>query len=246
MHYQPTVDLGTNRIVGAEALIRWRSDTHGLVGPDEFIPLVENTQGIHDLTWFLLNAVVRQISEWDEGSPQWVALNVSRHNLVHADFIDMLTNCLSIWQVDAGRVLLEVTESALTGDSATSLKTLGGLRDKGIRIAIDDFGTGYSSMAYLRETPVHELKIDKSFVQEVEHNKRDREIIKSMVQLAHALGLKIVAEGIESAEVARIVRSLGCDLAQGYYFGKPMEAADFESYIVAVNRAARAQQQSLA
>ncbi|HEV3464820.1 MAG TPA: EAL domain-containing protein [Actinomycetota bacterium] len=232
LHYQPKADLRTGQILGAEALVRWQHPDHGLLGPGEFIPLAERTGLIHPLTRWVLDAALRQAAQWHrDGHHLSVAVNVSTRCLLDPGFPDQVTERLDAWQVPAGSLILEVTESAVMADPARALDVLGRLHALGVRLAVDDFGTGYSSMAYLKALPVHELKVDRSFVGQMADSSSDAVIVRSTIDLGHNLGLRVVAEGVESEEAWQRLEALGCDTAQGYYLGRPMAAADLEHWL---------------
>ncbi|RMF98263.1 MAG: GGDEF domain-containing protein [Gammaproteobacteria bacterium] len=227
MHYQPKLVLRTGRLLGAEALLRWRSGEQ-LHSPDRFLPAIEQTQGMRGLLWFSLNAALRAASEWSELAPGLsVAVNLSPANLADPDLPEQVRDALGVWGLPAGQLVLEVTETAWMEDPAACMQTLRALRALGPRLAIDDFGTGYSSLAYLRNIPAQELKIDRSFVQPLMHSHRDRQIVASVVQLGHALGLEVVAEGIEDEAAMQTLLAMDCDTGQGYLFGKPLPAEEF-------------------
>jgi diguanylate cyclase (GGDEF)-like protein len=232
LHYQPKADLQTGRILGAEALVRWQHPDHGLLVPGEFIPLAERTGLIHPLTRWVLDAALRQAAEWHRGGHRLsIAVNVSTRCLLDPSFPDQVTERLAAWEVPAGSLMLEVTESAVMADPARALDVLGRLHAMGVKLAVDDFGTGYSSMAYLKALPVDELKVDRSFVGQMASNTSDAVIVRSTIDLGHNLGLRVVAEGVETQEAWQDLAALGCDTAQGYYLGRPMPATDLERWL---------------
>ena len=235
LHYQPKAELQTGHVLGVEALVRWRHPEHGLLGPGEFIPLAERTGLIHPLTRWVLDAALRQAAEWHRaGHRLSVAVNVSTRCLLDPDLPDEVAERLDTWQVPAGSLVLEVTESAVMADPARALDVLGRLHAKGVGLALDDFGTGYSSMAYLKALPVDELKVDRSFVGEMVSSPSDTMIVRSTIDLGHNLGLRVVAEGVESQAAWRKLEALGCDTAQGYYLGRPMPATELEHWLGAL------------
>jgi diguanylate cyclase (GGDEF)-like protein len=226
LHYQPKVSLRSSRCIGVEALIRWQHPQHGLIPPDQFIPLAERTGLIKNLSYWVLNAAVKQARDWlAEGVDVPIAVNLSMRDLHDPELPDTVDQLLRHWQVEPRQLAVEITENGLMADPARALQTITGLRVMGIRIAIDDFGTGYSSLAYLKRLPVDELKIDRSFVRDLATDDDDLAIVRSTISLGHDLGLMIVAEGIEDAGTADLLRRLGCDIAQGYFIGRPMSAA---------------------
>lgn len=225
LQYQPKVDLKTRRIAGVEALVRWRHPEYGAVPPDDFIEHAELTGAIVPLTQWVLSTAVERCAAWQaQGMQIDVAVNVSARLLLYPDLIELVRDTLGEFGLDAKRLVLEVTESALMADPERAQSTLSALKDLGVRLAIDDFGTGYSSLAYLSDLDADELKIDKRFVQFAADNPNDRTIVESTIQLAHNLGLKVVAEGMEDERAYRLLRRLGCEVGQGFYFAKPLDA----------------------
>ncbi|MEO7386965.1 MAG: GGDEF domain-containing phosphodiesterase [Gammaproteobacteria bacterium] len=230
IHYQPKIDLRTGVLCGAEALARWRHPVRGLLPPGYFMPVIEGTESVRTLLWYALNTSLRQAAEWVRRWPDFrVAVNASPTNLADADLVELLSEALHIWNLPAGHLVLEITESALMHDPAQSVRRLQGLRELGIHISIDDFGTGYSSLAYLKNLPADELKIDRSFISGITANDTDRRLAESVVQLGHAVGLEVVAEGIEDDATRQALVAMGCDIGQGYHLGRPASGADFES-----------------
>ncbi len=198
VHYQPKVDAQSGRVLGVEALVRWQHPEHGLVPPDEFIPLAERTGLIGPLTHYVLDAALRQCRAWQHaGHELSVAVNVSARRLLDLEFPDEVATLLARWEVPARLLVVEITESTIMADPTRALEILSRLHDMGVQLAIDDFGTGYSSMAYLKNLPVHELKIDRSFVTHMTSNTSDAVIVRSTVDLGRNLGLRVVAEGVE-------------------------------------------------
>ncbi len=229
LFYQPKVDLATGRLAGAEALVRWQKPGVGCIAPGYFMPAIEHSQGIRSLLWFVLNSSLRQAAGWVRRQPDFgVAINLAAGNLEDQDLVELVENALSVWSLPVGQLTLELTESSIMQNPVTSMRTLGRLRRIGLRTSIDDFGTGYSSLAYLRDMPADELKIDRAFVSRIMTGARDRDIVASIVQLAHAVELKVVAEGIEEPATLAALAAMGCDIGQGFHFGAPMPARDFE------------------
>ena len=232
LHYQPKADLGSGAVHSVEALVRWQHPDHGLLGPGEFIPLAERTGLIHPLTYWVLDAALDQAARWQRGGLHLsVAVNISTRCLLDPAFPDQVAGQLATWQVPADLLVLEITESAVMADPARALDVLRGLHTLGVGLAVDDFGTGYSSMAYLKELPVDELKIDRSFVSQMAISASDAVIVRSTIDLGHNLGLRVVAEGVETQHAWEQLSELGCDIAQGYYLGRPMPAADLEQQL---------------
>jgi diguanylate cyclase (GGDEF)-like protein len=232
LHYQPKADLRSGRILGAEALVRWQHPEHGLLAPGEFIPLAERTGLIHPLTRWVLDAALGQAAAWRRaGHRLSVAVNVSTRCLLDLGFPDEVAERLAAWEVPAGALTLEVTESAVMADPTRALEVLGRLHALGVGLAVDDFGTGYSSMAYLKALPVDELKVDRSFVGQMASSSSDAVIVRSTIDLGHNLGLRVVAEGVESQETWQELEALGCDTAQGYYLGRPVPAGELDRWL---------------
>jgi diguanylate cyclase (GGDEF)-like protein len=225
LNYQPKYTLDGERIEGVEALLRWQHPTEGLIPPDEFIPVAEGTGIILRLTERVLGLALRQMRHWlDAGHAVPVAVNLSTRCLLDVDLPHLVQRLLAEHRVPAELLRLEVTESAVMGDAARCMEVLERLHDLGVRLSIDDFGTGYSSMAYLRRLPVDELKIDRSFVLGMTTTQQDAVLVRTAIDLGHNLGLTVVAEGVEGAEHVHALRALGCDIAQGYHYARPMLA----------------------
>jgi diguanylate cyclase (GGDEF)-like protein len=228
VHYQPKCSLRDGAIDGVEALVRWAHPTRGLVNPIEFIPIAEETGLIQPLGEWVLTEACRQSAAWDAryGFPISVSVNLSARQLARPDLPETVSRVLAETGVNPSSVWLEVTEGSLLGDANAAAASLHAIRDLGVRIAIDDFGTGYSSLAYLRNLPLDEVKIDRSFINDVATDPTAAAIVASIVSLGHALGLVVVAEGVETTAQLDKVRELGCDLAQGFYLSRPKTAAD--------------------
>lgn len=233
LYYQPKVDVATGKITGAEALIRWPHEERGFIPPSVFIPVAERSGLVVDLTRWVLDEACRQNRQWqDDGLPRiTVAVNVSAIDLRRADLTDTIANTLIARGLSPQYLELEVTESMVMEDVDTVIGTLRRLRSLGIGIGIDDFGTGYSSLAYLKRFPVKRLKIDRSFVSDIADGREGHIIPKVIIDLAHALGVSVVAEGVESADQFDKLRELGCDEVQGYFMGRPMPPAEFEVFL---------------
>lgn len=236
LHYQPQVDLQHGTLSGCEALARWKHATHGWIPPDVFIPVAEKSELIDTLTYWSINAALR---EWFKFcgpcSSATIAINLSAKLLRSPEVVDLVSRAINIWGVEPGSMVLEVTESAMMTDPRASLHTLLALHEMGITLSIDDFGTGYSSLAYLKKLPVSELKIDKSFVQHMADNHQDRKIVQSVIDLSHNLDLRVVAEGIESQQILDMLINMGCDYGQGYYIGKPMPIGEMPAWVKGSN-----------
>jgi EAL domain-containing protein (putative c-di-GMP-specific phosphodiesterase class I) len=227
LHYQPKVDAHTSQVLGVEALVRWQHPEHGLLSPGEFIPLAERTGLIGPLTSYVLDAALRQCSNWRQaGHELAIAVNVSARSLLDLSFPDQIDGLLARWEVPARLLIVEITESTIMADPTHALEILGRLDTMGVQVAIDDFGTGYSSMAHLKILPVHELKVDRSFVSQMTSNTSDAVIVRSTVDLGRNLGLRVVAEGVEDQRTLRELDALGCHAIQGYYVSRPVPADD--------------------
>jgi EAL domain-containing protein (putative c-di-GMP-specific phosphodiesterase class I) len=226
--YQPKVALrGAGGEHYAEALVRWRHPTRGLVAPMEFIPFAEQTGYIRAITQWVLAHAIAQCAEWRfNGLPMNVSINLSTRDLMDATLPDRFAALLQRHRCAAQWIALEITESAILDDPAHAIKNLERLHALGCKLAIDDYGTGYSSLAYLRRLPVHELKIDKSFVIGMAADASDALIVRSTIDLAHNLGLSVVAEGVEDDATLDRLRAMGCDMVQGYLLSRPMGVAE--------------------
>jgi diguanylate cyclase (GGDEF)-like protein len=232
LHYQPKATLSTGEVTHVEALVRWQRPEHGLVPPAEFIPLAEHTGLIRQLSAYVLDAALRQLHAWLEaGLDIGVAVNLSARNLLEADLPDQIAELLLLRGVPAERLVLEITESTIMADPERALGVLGRLGEMGIRLSVDDFGVGYSSLSYLKRLPVNEIKIDRSFVANMDTQEEDAFIVRSTIDLARNLGLHVVAEGVETEAVWDELGSLGCDYGQGWYLGKPMPAAHLAEWL---------------
>jgi diguanylate cyclase len=232
LHYQPKVDTHTGQVLGVEALVRWQHPTHGLIPPNDFIPLAERTGLITPLTHYVLDAALQQCRDWRRaGHELSVAVNVSARRLLDLDFPDEVAGLLARWEVPARLLVVEITESTIMADPIHALQILGRLNAMGVEVSIDDFGTGYSSMAYLKELPVHELKVDRSFVSQMISNNRDAVIVRTTVDLGRNLGLRVIAEGVENSLTLQQLDVLGCDGVQGYYISRPVLPDDLTSWL---------------
>jgi len=233
--YQPIVDLASGRIVAAEALVRWQHPTRGLLGPGEFIDVAEASGLVVPLGGWVLAEAARQLMRWRaEGlSDLRVAVNVSARQLRGGRLIEQVEHAIAKAGADLQRLGLEIelTEHTLVADLDENLKLLARLRDAGVRIAVDDFGTGLSSLSYLKRLPIDKLKIDRSFVNGLPDDASDLAIVKAALSMAHALGLKVVAEGVETQAQRDTLAGLGCDLGQGWLFGRPLPAAELAARV---------------
>lgn len=233
LYYQPKIGLKQNHIVAVEALIRWIHPEHGFIPPDEFIEKAEQTGVIGEITEWVLHTALAQAAEWRrKGLNIDMAVNLSARLLNNDDIVKTVRAGLQKWQVRPESFILEVTESGLMADPAKAMEIVTSLSGLGVRISIDDFGTGYSSLEYLKDLPADEMKIDKSFVQTLLEEKSNEAIVGSTVALAHALGLKVVAEGIETDEICVHLQGIACDVGQGYLFSKPLPIDEFDKWLV--------------
>jgi diguanylate cyclase (GGDEF)-like protein len=237
LHYQPKVELTGGGLHGVEALLRWQHPERGPVPPADFIPIAESTGLINRLTTEVLRLAMAQGREWlDAGHPTPIAVNLSPRCLLDPTLLDRIVALLAEYELPARLLRLEVTETAVMADPAAALETLRALNELGIALSIDDFGTGYSSMAYLKQLPVNELKIDRAFVAGLGRDDADAVLVRGAVDLGHNLGLTVVAEGVETTEEVAVLIDLGCDIAQGYHFGRPMPADQFDEWRAALPR----------
>jgi EAL domain-containing protein (putative c-di-GMP-specific phosphodiesterase class I) len=219
-------------VAGAEALVRWRHPARGLVPPAHFIPFAEQTGAIRQITQWMIERTAIALAELHaQGMPIKIAVNLSTRDLMDQNLPQKVARQLSQRGLGSAALCLEITESAIMDDPLRAEQTLQGLHDMGVALSIDDFGTGYSSLAYLKRLPVDQLKIDRSFVMNMERDRADVMIVRSTIELAHNLGLRVVAEGVETDAQLRLLRELGCDEAQGYLLGRPMPAAEFASWV---------------
>ena len=226
--YQPKIDLKTGNIYGVEALSRWRSKTEGLIPPDIFIPLAEQRGFIFEITRWALNIAFRKQKEWlAMGLDINMAVNISGKVINDEEFVNLIEHTRGIWETAPGNITLEITETAIMDSMKDSFDKLNKLRKLGFILSIDDFGTGYSSLEYFKSLPAHEVKLDKSFVQNMMTHEEDKNLVTMMVGLAKSFSLKTVAEGIEDSATYGALKALGVDRIQGYYVAKPMPEEEF-------------------
>jgi diguanylate cyclase (GGDEF)-like protein len=227
LQYQPKADVRTREVSSVEALIRWKHPMRGLLFPDRFMGLAEQTGLVKPLSFWVLGEATRQCSIWHRaGQDLGIAINLSASSLPDSKLGDMIAYYLGEYDVPASMLAIEVTESVLMADPTRAKIVLDRLHELGVKIAIDDFGTGYSSLAYLRRLPVDEIKIDKSFVLDMVTDSEDALIVRSIIDLGHNLGLRVVAEGVENAETWALLETMGCDVIQGFYISRPLTVAD--------------------
>ena len=232
LQYQPKASMVDGVIHSVEALVRWKHPVYGNVPPDDFVPLAERTGLIHPFTDLVVRRGVQQLRAWHElGLDLGIALNLSTRNLLDPNLPQHISQILAKSDVDPTRVTFEVTETSMMAEPDRALRVLHGLAELGVRLSVDDFGTGHSSLAYLQRLPVHEVKVDKSFVAPLTTDRDARAIVESIIHLAHNLGLSVVAEGIEDEATWNALRDLGCDDAQGYYLSRPIPAPDLVEWL---------------
>ena len=232
LHYLPEFGIRTGEILGTEALVRWQHPTRGLLMPDSFIGVLESIDVAGKLGRLVMRSACAQFGLWRShgvGRDAVLRVNVSPMQFVADNIVDTVTATLDEFAIDPGAVCLEITERVVVQEIDTTRRTLARLKDIGVQIAIDDFGTGYSALTYLKTLPVDILKIDRAFVRDLGSNTRDQAIVQAIVALAHALGLEVVAEGVETATAARALLDLGCDRAQGFLLSRPVDSAAMES-----------------
>jgi EAL domain-containing protein (putative c-di-GMP-specific phosphodiesterase class I)/GGDEF domain-containing protein len=223
VYYQPKVEIATHRVCGVEALVRWRTDSGNFVPASDFIPLAESNGAIVPLTWLVFDRIAAQLPGWTAIPESFsVAVNVSPQILAHPEFTTRVKALKSACDERKLKLTIELTEDSLVQGDASSLASIERLRKLGVDLAIDDFGKGYSSLTYLKQIPAAEIKVDKRFIGTVAVDKTDKQIVKTIIALAHALGMRVVAEGVDSAEAVAAVAELECDMVQGFYIGRPM------------------------
>ena len=232
LHYQPKVNIKSAQLTDVEALVRWQHPQHNLMSPDEFIPLAERTGLIKPLTMWVLNHAMHQHSNWRKtGLDIGIAVNVSAYGLLDLELPDLIAGLLASHGVAPERLKLEITETSIMVDQERSLQILTRLAEMGVSLSIDDFGTGYSSLSYLSKLPVSEIKIDKSFVMDMDENPKHEMIVRATIDLAHNLGLEVIGEGARSHEIYLQLEKLGSDAAQGEYISQPLSTEDFARWI---------------
>ena len=227
LFYQPKVHAGYHSLVGAEALLRWHTRDGQVISPGKFIPVAENHAVIRPLTWWVIKSAVARLARWPDQLS--IAVNIPPNLLLDEQIHSVVDDALKIYGVRPNRLTLEVTERVMVGDQGVMLEQLRELWKLGVKISLDDFGTGFSSFAYFRELPVDELKIDQSFVRPMLESGKDHAIVRALIELAHNFSLRVVAEGVETVEIAKRLGELGCDVLQGYVFDRPLPVEEFEA-----------------
>jgi EAL domain-containing protein (putative c-di-GMP-specific phosphodiesterase class I) len=232
LFYQPKVRLDSGEVIGVEALARWDHPLLGAIPPDQFIPLAEHTGLTQAMTVWALGRALAQGRAWrDLGISLGVAVNLSAHNLQDQNFPDTVRQLLNLHRLRPQHLTVEITETVIMTNPTLAIDVMTRLKNVGVKIAIDDFGTGYSSLAYLRHFPADELKIDRTFVFDMERIENNRFIVRSVIDLAHNLGLQVTAEGVETASVAQLLRDLGCDVIQGYYIERALPSPELLGWL---------------
>jgi diguanylate cyclase (GGDEF)-like protein len=232
LYYQPKIELATGRVAGAEVLLRWQHPTRGLLTPVDFIPFAEQTGFVRWLTRWTLDHSMAQAAEWHRaGMALNLAVNISAVDIGDSRFDSRVASLLSRHQLPPSLLTLELTESGFIEDPTRALHMLEAIAALGVSLSIDDFGTGYSSLSHLARMPVHEMKIDRSFIQSLESDPEFATVVRSAIDMGHGLGLKVVAEGIETTSAARRLQDFGCDIAQGFFYAKPMSKVSFETWL---------------
>ncbi|NQZ86589.1 MAG: EAL domain-containing protein [Colwellia sp.] len=232
LYYQPQLNLLNNRIEGFEALVRWQHPERGLLQPADFLPDIESLNLLSELDSYVLQEACQGVARWYKQYNRrvTVAVNITAVEFQDPKLIENIQALLYKYQIPPRCLDLEITENVVITEMATAMNTIVILQNMGIKVSIDDFGTGYSSLAYLRRLPIDKIKIDKSFIEEVASNDSDFTIVKSMVELSHGLGKRVLAEGVETEEQLRLLRNIGCDAVQGYYISKPVPEHDLKKY----------------
>jgi diguanylate cyclase (GGDEF)-like protein/PAS domain S-box-containing protein len=233
LHFQPQMDITSGKICGAEALIRWDNPEKGRISPAEFIPIAEETGQIIAIGEWVLRTTCEKIAEWRQQGiqPFPVAINLSLRQLLQPDFAQQVAAMLERYGLLPNELELEFTESILLSEASIALDFMTNMRNLGVRLSIDDFGTGYSSLSYLKKMPVHKLKIDQSFIRDINADQNDEAIVRSIIALGHHFNLSVIAEGIETREQLDFLQTLGCDEMQGYFYARPLPEAEFLSFV---------------
>lgn len=232
LYYQPKLQLATGLPIAAEALGRWPHPERGVIGPVRFVPMLEQSGAIYDYTKWAIHTALRQMSEWPSlGMEYSVSVNVSASVLEEPEFPSLVAAALNIWGVKPSSLMLEITEGAIVQEEHTSFETLRLLKELGLRLSIDDFGTGYSCLAYFKNLPADELKIDKSFIDNMLRDQEDQHLVQVMIQLGKRFGHQVVAEGIEDQATFDLLKELGCDYIQGYHVARPMPQAKYIEWL---------------
>jgi EAL domain-containing protein (putative c-di-GMP-specific phosphodiesterase class I)/CheY-like chemotaxis protein len=233
LHYQPQIDIATGRVIGVEALVRWKHPERGLIFPDNFIGRMEELGLIDELGWIVVNRGLSEVGQFasGDGKVPMLSLNESVYALHDLKFPDILVSIAEKHGISPANVTIEVTESRLIEEMSRTLDVLTRLRMKQVKLSIDDFGTGYAMMQQLKQIPATELKIDKSFIEDMQNSEQDRIMIQKTIEMGHELGMHVVAEGVETKEQLELLRLDGCDVAQGYLFSRALPPEDLVSWL---------------
>lgn len=231
IYYQPKVNLHTGRADAAEALLRFQLEDGSFVSPQIAVDMAEASGRGYALTKWVIHRAIRQLGDWKHKFDFKVAVNIQASLVASPDLVSLVRDSLAIWGVDSDNLALEITEGGFIEDKESGFDNLARLRELGVRLSIDDFGTGYSSLSYFKHIPASELKIDKSFIDHIQDGGHDLELVKIMIHIAHQFGLLVVAEGVEDEATCQLLKTLGCDYIQGYYFSKPLPAQEFERWL---------------
>jgi len=232
LEYQPQVSTITKKIISCEALVRWESPEFGIISPNEFISIAEDSGLILPLTRWILEKVFYEVKKVSELDPNiYISVNISGYQIKHGNLLEMIEEVLGKENINLKNIELELTESMLMEDISKNIETMSKLKDLKLKLAIDDFGTGYSSLSYIKKFPIDKLKIDKSFVDGIPNNEEDNIIVKTIISMAHNLGFKVTAEGVETKEQFDFLRTYKCDEIQGYYFSKPVSIEKIQEYL---------------
>jgi EAL domain-containing protein (putative c-di-GMP-specific phosphodiesterase class I) len=233
LHYQPQIDITTGRVIGVEALVRWQHPERGLIFPDSFIGRMEKIGLIDELGWLVVNRGMSEVGQFanGDGKAPMLSMNESVYSLHDLKFPDILLSLAEKHDISPARITIEITESGLIKELSNTLDILTRLRMKGVKLSIDDFGTGYAMMQQLKVIPATELKIDRSFILDMDKNQRDRVIVQKTIEMGHELGMHVIAEGVETKEQLDFLQLKGCDSAQGYFFSRPLPANEMVAWL---------------
>jgi EAL domain-containing protein (putative c-di-GMP-specific phosphodiesterase class I) len=233
LHYQPKIDIMTNKMIGMEALARWSHPKKGLLSPNEFLQVVADTRNMYILETLLIEQIFAQISKWKQQYQKFdyiIAINITPESFQNDKFIPFLQNCISKYNIDASILELELVENTFVTDMQQAISKIQILKSIGIKFAIDDFGTGYSSLTYLQKLPIDSIKIDKSFIMDID-DQSNKEIVKMIINFAKLFNLKVVAEGVENIKTLNFLVDLKCDYYQGYFYSRAISAKEIEKFL---------------
>jgi EAL domain-containing protein (putative c-di-GMP-specific phosphodiesterase class I) len=230
LYYQPKINLLTGMADHVEAVLRWQLPGGEFVSPERAIELAATLGSSYALTKWILHTAIRQLKSWQASSEMSIAINVQAELVSNPNLLALIEDTIAIWGVEESSITLEITESAIIDDKEFGFQNLMQLKNLGVELSIDDFGTGYSSMAYFKHIPASELKIDQYFVKSMKNDLIDRELVRIMIDTAHLFDMRAVAEGVENQESLELLREMGCDYVQGYFFTRPLPASEFENW----------------